>query len=73
MSWVQKRADEYQRGGRMTFIERVVLAHADPFNFLLLAIGVCVAAYGLWQHDINLIVGGGAIGLIGDVISWLRK
>lgn len=73
MSWVQKRVDEYHKGERATFVERVVLAHADPLNFLLLVIGVSVAAYGFWQHDINLIAGGAAIGLIGDIISWLRK
>lgn len=73
MSWVQKKVDEYHKGGRATFVERVVLAHADPLNLLLFIIGACVAAYGFWQHDLNLIVGGGAIGLLGDAISWLRK
>lgn len=73
MSWVQKRIEEYQHGTKATFIEKVILAHADPINLLLFIGGLLILAYGLWQHDWYLIFGGAGIGIVGDIISWLRK
>ncbi len=72
MSWINKRTEAYRKGARVTMAEKAILAHADPINLSLFSIGMLITAYGLWQHDWRLIIGGLVVGLSGDVISWMR-
>lgn len=73
MGWAEKKIDEYKRGKKATWLERIMLEHANPVNFIAHIIASIPLIYGLWMHDWTWLIVGIMIPLIGHLYVWLKK
>lgn len=73
MGWAEKKIEEYKKGKKATWIEKIMLEHANPVHFVLCIIGAIIAIYGLWTHDWLLIIAGFLFGLIGHIYCHMQK
>ncbi len=73
MSWAEKVIEEYKRGKDATWLERIMLEHANPVNFTAHIIASVPLIYGLWMHNWTWLIVGIMIPLIGHLYVWLKK
>lgn len=51
---------------------RIALLHAQPVNMLVQLVGGFGFFYGLWTHEVKVILGGISIVMLGHLIGWHR-
>ena len=53
-----------------TILGRIALLHLNPLNLTLQVIGVFIAAFGVWQHRTETILGGLSLLTLGHGMGW---
>lgn len=70
MGWADRRIKEYSLGRKASLLEKLMLEHANPINFVATIIALAVFSYGLWINDLAYIAVAFIIGLIGHLYCW---
>ena len=73
MGWAEKRVKEYQKGQKASFLELRVLEHANSVHMLLSIPYFALLLYGLWIHNIQIIILACIIAIIAHSYCWLQN
>jgi hypothetical protein len=55
-----------------SFCNKFIMSHKNPANLVLHIIAAVIIIYGLWMHDLGLILIGILIGVIGHIIAAIK-
>ncbi len=53
-------------------VGRIALLHAQPINMLIQLVGLVGFFYGLWTHEVKVILMGISIVMLGHLVGWHR-
>ena len=70
MGWADRKINEYSLGKKANLLEKLMLEHANPINFIATIIAFAVFSYGLWINDLAYIAVAFIIALIGHLYCW---
>ncbi len=73
MGWADRKIKEYSLGQKATRLEKLMLEHANPVNFVASILALIVLVYGLWVNDLAYVAVSFVLGLIGHIYCWLSN
>ncbi len=73
MGWADKKIKEYSLGQKATWLEKMMLEHANPVNLIASLLALAALIYGLWINNLSFVAVALVLGLIGHIYCWLQQ
>ncbi len=73
MGWADRKIKEYSLGKKAGLLEKLMLEHANPINFIASILAFIVFSYAMWVNDIAYVAVAFMLGLIGHLYCWFSS
>ncbi len=73
MGWSDKKINDYKLGQKATWLEKLMLEHANPINLIASLLAFLIFSYGLWLNNLAYVAVAIVLGLIGHIYCWLQQ
>ncbi len=73
MGWSEKRFNQFAKGEKPTWLEKRILEHANPVNFIATVLAFAALIYGAWINDWTWIIVSVVIGFLGHLYCWYKE
>lgn len=73
MGWSDRKIKEYSLGQKANLLEKLMLEHANPVNFVATILAFLVFSYALWTNNLAYIAVAFVLALVGHIYCWFSS